>query len=81
MMELAAAQVVVENGTLPVDDVFTGLAPPAANRGITDIDRLLERAGSCSNGREWLRAAPDRRCRHRPGVQRHLRRCAWRGAM
>jgi 2,4-dienoyl-CoA reductase-like NADH-dependent reductase (Old Yellow Enzyme family)/thioredoxin reductase len=43
MMELAAAQVVVENGTLPVDDVFTGLAPQAANRGITDIDRLLER--------------------------------------
>jgi 2,4-dienoyl-CoA reductase-like NADH-dependent reductase (Old Yellow Enzyme family)/thioredoxin reductase len=43
VMELVAAQVVVENGTVPVDDVFTGLATKAANRGITDIERLIAR--------------------------------------
>lgn len=41
--ELRAAQVVAENGTVPVDDVFTGLAARSANRGITDIERLIAR--------------------------------------
>ncbi len=40
-MELTASQVLVENGTIPIDDVFTGLAAQSANRGITDIDALL----------------------------------------
>ena len=43
MMELKAQQVIVENGTVPVDDVFAGLSPQAVNRGITDIERLIAR--------------------------------------
>lgn len=43
MMDLNAQQVIVENGTVPVDDVFTGLAAQAANRGVTDIERLIAR--------------------------------------
>ena len=39
--ELEAAQVVVEHGTVPVDDAFTALSPRSGNRGITDIDALL----------------------------------------
>jgi hypothetical protein len=42
-LQLQAAQVVVENGTVPVDDVFSGLAPLSLNQGITDLDRLLAR--------------------------------------
>ena len=40
-MELTASQVVVENGTIPVGDVFTALEGRAANQGVTDIDALL----------------------------------------
>ena len=43
MMELKAQQVIVENGTVPVDDVFAGLSPLAANRGITDLEKLIAR--------------------------------------
>jgi 2,4-dienoyl-CoA reductase-like NADH-dependent reductase (Old Yellow Enzyme family) len=41
--ELAAAQVVIERGTVPVDEVFHTLRPGSANDGITDIDALLAR--------------------------------------
>jgi 2,4-dienoyl-CoA reductase-like NADH-dependent reductase (Old Yellow Enzyme family)/thioredoxin reductase len=40
-MALTAAQVVVENGTVPVDEVFAGLREAACNGGVTDTDRLL----------------------------------------
>lgn len=40
-MELEASQVVIEHGTIPVDDVFQGLRANAANSGITDIEALL----------------------------------------
>jgi 2,4-dienoyl-CoA reductase-like NADH-dependent reductase (Old Yellow Enzyme family)/thioredoxin reductase len=41
ILELSAAQVVVEHGTVPVDEVFTGLRTESCNDGVTDIDRLL----------------------------------------
>jgi len=41
--ELAAAQVVIERGTVPVDEVFHALRAGSANDGITDIDALLAR--------------------------------------
>jgi 2,4-dienoyl-CoA reductase-like NADH-dependent reductase (Old Yellow Enzyme family)/thioredoxin reductase len=44
VMELGAAEVVIECGTVPVDDLFKGLAERSINRGITDIDRLIARA-------------------------------------
>ncbi len=40
-MELEAAQVVIENGTVPVCEVFDALRGRSANNGSTDIDRLL----------------------------------------
>ena len=33
--------VVVEHGTLPLDEVFQGLAPDAANRGVIDYEALI----------------------------------------
>jgi hypothetical protein len=42
--ELAAAQVVIERGTVPVDEMFHGLRARSANDGVTDIDALLARA-------------------------------------
>ena len=44
MIELSAAQVVVEYGTVPVDEVFSSLSQRSVNRGITDLTRLLERS-------------------------------------
>jgi 2,4-dienoyl-CoA reductase-like NADH-dependent reductase (Old Yellow Enzyme family) len=41
-MELSAAQIVLEHGTVPVDEVFTGLRPQSCNGGITDIDALVD---------------------------------------
>ncbi|MBV9735362.1 MAG: FAD-dependent oxidoreductase [Acidisphaera sp.] len=41
--ELVASQVVIEHGTVPVDDVFHGLRAGSMNDGVTDIDALLER--------------------------------------
>ena len=41
ILELSAAQVIVEHGTVPVDEVFAGLRPASSNGGVTDIDRLL----------------------------------------
>jgi 2,4-dienoyl-CoA reductase-like NADH-dependent reductase (Old Yellow Enzyme family)/thioredoxin reductase len=41
--ELAASQVVVEHGTVPVDEVFTALRARSGNDGITDVDTLLAR--------------------------------------
>ena len=35
-------QVVVEHGTMPVDDVFVALETRAGNRGMTDLDALAE---------------------------------------
>ena len=37
-----ADQVVVEGGTLPVDDLFTELRADSGNDGVTDIDALVE---------------------------------------
>jgi hypothetical protein len=50
-LQLTASQVVVENGTVPVGDVYEGLRARSANLGITDIDRLLA-------GRPQLDAPP-----------------------
>jgi thioredoxin reductase len=41
VMELRAPQVVIENGTMPVVEVFEDLRARASNRGITDTDALL----------------------------------------
>ena len=40
-LELSAAQIIVENGTVPVDEVFTGLRAASCNTGATDTGRLL----------------------------------------
>jgi NADPH-dependent 2,4-dienoyl-CoA reductase/sulfur reductase-like enzyme len=40
-MELAASQVVLEHGTVPVDDVYQALRGQSANNGVTDIGELL----------------------------------------
>lgn len=37
----AAAHVVVEHGTVPVDDVYADLRAASVNDGVTDLDRLL----------------------------------------
>ena len=42
-LELSASQVVIEHGTVPVDDVFNGLRAGSVNDGVTDIDALLDR--------------------------------------
>ena len=39
---MAAGQVIVERGTMPVCEVYDALRPGAANDGITDIDALLD---------------------------------------
>jgi 2,4-dienoyl-CoA reductase-like NADH-dependent reductase (Old Yellow Enzyme family) len=41
--ELAASQVVIERGTLPVDEMFHTLRDGSSNDGVTDIDALLAR--------------------------------------
>jgi 2,4-dienoyl-CoA reductase-like NADH-dependent reductase (Old Yellow Enzyme family) len=41
-IEMEADQVVVERGTFPVDEVFHELKAGAVNRGVTDIDALIE---------------------------------------
>jgi 2,4-dienoyl-CoA reductase-like NADH-dependent reductase (Old Yellow Enzyme family) len=41
--DLAASQVVIERGTVPVDEMFHALRAGSANDGITDIDALLAR--------------------------------------
>ncbi|MDF0600976.1 FAD-dependent oxidoreductase [Psychromarinibacter sp. C21-152] len=48
-----ADQVVIEHGTVPMDDLFFGLRPHAANDGVTGIDALLGPA----SGRAPLGAA------------------------
>jgi thioredoxin reductase len=40
-LDLSAAQVIVEHGTVPVDEVFSALREESCNGGITDIDRLI----------------------------------------
>ncbi|MGE0715090.1 MAG: FAD-dependent oxidoreductase [Alphaproteobacteria bacterium] len=40
-MELTAAQVVVERGTVPVCEVFDGLRARSVNDGVTDIEALV----------------------------------------
>lgn len=39
--EIEVDQVIVEMGTVPMDDLFEGLRPHAGNRGVTDIPALL----------------------------------------
>jgi 2,4-dienoyl-CoA reductase-like NADH-dependent reductase (Old Yellow Enzyme family) len=41
--DLAGSQVVIERGTVPVDEMFHALRPESANNGVTDIDALLAR--------------------------------------
>jgi 2,4-dienoyl-CoA reductase-like NADH-dependent reductase (Old Yellow Enzyme family)/thioredoxin reductase len=41
--ELAGSQVVIERGTVPVDEMFHALLAESANDGVTDIDALLAR--------------------------------------
>ena len=41
-MEREAGQVIVEHGTLPVDEIFHELRPRAGNGGVTDIAALLD---------------------------------------
>ena len=40
-MTLSAAQVVVEHGTVPADDLFQALRRESVNDGVTDLDALL----------------------------------------
>jgi hypothetical protein len=41
-VEVTADQVIVERGTLPADQLYRDLSADASNRGVTDIDALLE---------------------------------------
>jgi thioredoxin reductase len=41
IVEIETDQLVVERGTFPVDEVFLELKDGAANRGVTDIDALI----------------------------------------
>jgi 2,4-dienoyl-CoA reductase-like NADH-dependent reductase (Old Yellow Enzyme family) len=50
-LELTASQVVVERGTLPVDDLYHGLRAQSLNDGVTDLEALLA-------GRPQLRQRP-----------------------
>lgn len=45
-----AAQIILDNGTLPVDEVFHALRDQSVNRGETDIDLLLGPDGAGSPG-------------------------------
>jgi len=38
---IEAGQVIVERGTVPLDDLFYGLREKSTNDGVTDIDALL----------------------------------------
>jgi pyruvate/2-oxoglutarate dehydrogenase complex dihydrolipoamide dehydrogenase (E3) component len=40
-MQLRASQVIVEHGTVPVDDLYHALRARSLNDGVTDIDALL----------------------------------------
>ena len=41
MVEYPADRVVVEHGTIPVDDIYQALRGDSANNGVTDLDALL----------------------------------------
>ncbi|MFT5503714.1 MAG: hypothetical protein ACI845_000023 [Gammaproteobacteria bacterium] len=41
LIEIETDQVVVEQGTAPIDEVFTELRNRSINSGVTDIDALL----------------------------------------
>ena len=41
IVEIESDQIVVERGTFPVDEVFIELKEGAANKGVTDIDALI----------------------------------------
>jgi hypothetical protein len=41
VLEIETDQLVVERGTFPLDEVFQALKEGAANRGLTDIDALI----------------------------------------
>ena len=74
--ELTASQVVIERGTVPVDEMFHALRAASANDGVTDIDALLERQTQ-PVARAGIRPAPHRRCRQQPQrAWRDLRRAA-----
>ncbi len=52
-VEIEADQVVVERGTYPLDEVFQELRNDAINKGVTDIDALLQvRSQPFENGEE-----------------------------
>ena len=73
--ELSAAQVIVEYGTAPVDEVFNALRERSANRGITDIEALMKAQPQPCDRRQQLRPASHRRRGDQPQrLQRDLRR-------
>ena len=39
--EMVAQQIIIENGTLPVDELYQDLIPQSANLGVTNIEFLL----------------------------------------
>jgi hypothetical protein len=42
-MELSASQIVIEHGTVPVNEVFDSLRAASTNDGVTEIEALLQR--------------------------------------
>lgn len=52
MMQLEASQVIVENGTVPVAEVFDEMRDGSLNNGVTDIEALLERRPQTAGPRE-----------------------------
>jgi 2,4-dienoyl-CoA reductase-like NADH-dependent reductase (Old Yellow Enzyme family) len=52
--ELAASHVVIERGTVPVDEVFSALRARSSNDGITDIDALLAGEAQKAGGEGFL---------------------------
>jgi 2,4-dienoyl-CoA reductase-like NADH-dependent reductase (Old Yellow Enzyme family)/thioredoxin reductase len=51
LMQFEASQVIVENGTVPVCEVYDTLRAASLNNGITDIDALIERTPQVTRGR------------------------------
>ena len=75
-------QVVVEHGTLPLDDLYLALKPLSKNNGAIDYDRLVEGGDIFPEVRPeaGFRALPHRRCSGRAQHSRgDLRRGQVRG--
>ena len=50
---LNASQIIVERGTLPFNDVFDSLRDSANNRGVTDLDALINGKPQAGSGRGY----------------------------